>query len=201
MMSQEEGEGWRVSGWWFVFWNWLQVQPGVSHIVCVCLVCVPSSVSTYFNTLWPFLVFFPSPLVLSARSFLHWAFLGVSFPVPPVFPVEALSASFTTSSTYSQQTAAAYAARIVRLVCVLVGVSCQTPRVWNSKWKGLGWLTVKAKCAFIYLYLTSQVNNSLESGTEGGGGDGYKDEISVCVPVLEHYFHLFDFYGYSASLR
>lgn len=93
--------------------------------------------------------------------------------MPPVFPVEALSASFTTSSTYSQQTAAAYAARIVRLVCVLVGVSCQTPRVWNSKWK--------AKCAFIYLYLTSQVNNSLESGTEGGGGDGYKDETSVCV--------------------
>lgn len=167
----------------------------------VCVLCVFLPLSLHVLTHCDlFSFFFPSPLVLSARSFLHWAFLGVSFPVPPVFPVEALSASFTTSSTYSQQTAAAYAARIVRLVCVLVGVSCQTPCVWNSKWKGLGWLTVKAKCAFIYLYLTSQVNNSLESGTEGGGGDGYKNETSVCVPVLEHYFHLFDFYGYSASL-
>lgn len=168
----------------------------------MCVLCVFLPLSLHILTHCDlFSFFFPSPLVLSARSFLHWAFLGVSFPVPPVFPVEALWASFTTSSTYSQQTAAAYAARIVRLVCVLVGVSCQTPRVWNSKWKGLGWLTVKAKCAFIYLYLTSQVNNSLESGTEGGGTEGGGgDETSVCVPVLEHYFHLLDFYGYSASL-
>lgn len=169
----------------------------VTLYVCVCLVCVPSSVSTYFNTLWPFLMFFFHHQVPVAFC------TELSSGCPFLCPLFFLLKHFQLLSPHLpviHSAAAAYAARVVRLVCVSVGVLCQTPHMWNSKWKALGWLTVKAKCAFIYLYLTSQVNNSLESGTEGGGGDGYKDETSVCVPVLKHYFHLFDFYGYSASL-